>query len=61
VKVFVTGPTGHVAGAVTNVLPREGQHVVGLAHDEEAKSIPASRRAAPIGLRSREADTDGCA
>lgn len=47
-KVFVTGPTGHLGGAVTRVLQREGHHVVGLARDEDAKDVLVSRDIQPV-------------
>jgi nucleoside-diphosphate-sugar epimerase len=48
VKVFVTGPTGQLGGAVTEVLKREGHHVVGLARDEEAVAVLASQDIEPV-------------
>lgn len=47
-KVFVTGPTGQLGGAVTNVLRRRGHHVLGLARDEEAVAVLASRDIEPV-------------
>ncbi|HSC04915.1 MAG TPA: NAD-dependent epimerase/dehydratase family protein [Solirubrobacteraceae bacterium] len=47
-KVFVTGPTGQLGGAVADVLKREGHHVVGLARDEDAVATLASRAIEPV-------------
>ena len=47
-KVFVTGPTGHLGSAVTEVLKEKGHHVVGLARDEEAVAVLTSRNVEPV-------------
>lgn len=47
-KVFVTGPTGQLGGAIADVLKREGHHVVGLARDEDAVAALAAQDVEPV-------------
>lgn len=42
-KVFLTGPTGQLGGAVADVLMAAGHKVVGLARDEDAAATLTSR------------------
>jgi nucleoside-diphosphate-sugar epimerase len=45
-KVFLTGPTGQLGGAIADVLMATGHEILGLARDEQAAAA----------LRSREID-----
>jgi nucleoside-diphosphate-sugar epimerase len=42
-KVFLTGPTGQLGGAVADVLMAAGHQVLGLARDEDAAATLRSR------------------
>jgi nucleoside-diphosphate-sugar epimerase len=55
-KVFLTGPTGQLGGAVADVLMAAGHEVVGLARDEDAATTLESRGVEPA--RGDLADVD---
>ena len=47
-KVFLTGPTGQLGGAIADVLMTKGHDIVGLARDEDAAASLRSRDIAAV-------------
>ena len=42
-KVFLTGPTGQLGGAIADALTSTGHEILGLARDEDAAATLKSR------------------